>query len=54
LLLRLSSLVEDLPEVAALHVGVILSTPPAVTVTAGAVHLAPWRLRPERAVRRLR
>ena len=54
LLLRLSSLVEDLPEVAALHVGVILATPPVLTVAPAAVQLAPWRLRPERAVRRLR
>ena len=54
LLGRISALVEDLPEVAALHLGVAMGSPPNVTVGPDAIRLAPWLLRPERAVRRLR
>jgi hypothetical protein len=54
LLGRLSALVDDVPEVAELHLGVIVGSRPTVTVGPDAVVLAPWRPRPERAVRRLR
>jgi acyl-CoA synthetase (NDP forming) len=55
LLLRVSRLVEDVPEVAELRLGVVLAPAgPGVVAGAGALRLAPWRIRPERAVRRLR
>jgi acyl-CoA synthetase (NDP forming) len=53
-LLRVSALIEDVPQVAELALNPILVTPEAATVVAARVRLAPYTPHPELSLRRLR
>jgi hypothetical protein len=54
LLLRVSQLVEDVPEVAELRLDSLVASHGRATALAAAARLAPWRPGPEPALRRLR
>lgn len=53
LLLRVSALVEDIPEITALSLDPVIAAPGGAVATGAAVTVAPWEARPELALRRL-
>jgi acyl-CoA synthetase (NDP forming) len=53
LLLRVGRLVEDIPEIAELHLDPVIASPDGAAATSVRVRLAPFEARPEHTLRRI-
>jgi hypothetical protein len=53
LLLRVGRLVEDIPEIAELHLDPVIASPEGAAATSVRVRLAPFEARPEYTLRRI-